>query len=71
MDFIWGGDREEVNQERIFSLKLKEKGTRIEICAVDNYQVYLDGTFNSYGPERTAAGFSRKKIVNIEGGRVN
>ena len=33
----------------------------MEICAVDNYQVWIDGKFVAYGPERTAAGYSRKK----------
>lgn len=59
MDFIWAGDRQEINQQRNFYIALDKKVERLEICAVDNYQVFFDGQFVSYGPERTAAGYSR------------
>ena len=39
----------------------------MEICAVDNYQVWIDGKFVAYGPERTAAGYSRKKVLFLNG----
>jgi hypothetical protein len=60
MDFIWAGDRKAINQQKNFYITLKKRVDRIEICAVDNYQVFVDGKFFAYGPERTAAGYSRK-----------
>jgi len=67
MEFIWGGIREKVNTRLVFSLNLKENCDRVDICAVDGYQVFLDGNFVAYGPERTAEGYSRKKKVDIKG----
>lgn len=67
MDFIWAGDRQAVNQQRNFYIALDKQVDRLEICAVDNYQVFFDGKFVSYGPERTAAGYSRKKVLSCEG----
>ena len=67
MEFIWAGNREEINQQRNFYVNLQGKADRIEICAVDNYQVFFDGQFISYGPERTAAGYSRKKVLYCKG----
>ncbi len=67
MDFIWAGDRQAVNQQKNFYITLKKQVDRIEICAVDNYQVWIDGKFVAYGPERTAAGYSRKKVLFLDG----
>ena len=67
MEFIWAGNREEINQQRNFYVNLQGKADRIEICAVDNYQVFFDGQFISYGPERTAAGYSRKNVLYCKG----
>ena len=46
---------------------MQKKVDRLEICAVDNYQIFFDGQFVSYGPERTAAGYSRKKVLPCAG----
>ena len=67
MDFIWAGDRQAVNQQKNFFIEVKERVDRLEICAVDNYQVFVDGKFIAYGPERTAAGYSRKKVLFLDG----
>ena len=67
MDFIWAGDRQAINQQKNFYITLKKRVDRIEICAVDNYQVWIDGKFVAYGPERTAAGYSRKKVLFLDG----
>ena len=67
MDFIWAGERQAVNQQKNFYIELKKQVDRIEICAVDNYQVWIDGKFVAYGPERTAAGYSRKKVLFLDG----
>ena len=67
MEFVWAGNREEINQQKIFYADLQNKADRIEICAVDSYQVFFDGKFISYGPERTASGYSRKRVLNCKG----
>ena len=50
MDFIWAGDRQAINQQKNFYIALKKQVDRMEICAVDNYQVWIDGKFVAYGP---------------------
>lgn len=65
MQFVWAKDGEEQNTRLIFKLILKEHCDTLVVCAADFYQVYLDGNFVSYGPERAAAGFSKKREINI------
>lgn len=65
MLFVWAGDREEVNQQRNFKIQLEREACTLVVCAVDNYQIFCDGKFVCYGPERTAGGYSRKKIVKL------
>ena len=67
MNFIWAGDRQAVNQQKNFYLTVDKTVDRLEICAVDNYQIFFDGKFVAYGPERTAAGYSRKKVIACGG----
>lgn len=66
MNFVWAGNREEVNSEVKFSLNLKENCDTIKICAADFFRVVGDGEFLSYGPDRTAAGFTRPKIISLK-----
>lgn len=63
MQFVWAGDRTERYSRRTFTINLAKKCDKIIICAVDFYRVYLDGKFTCYGPERTAAGYSRKREI--------
>jgi len=65
MDFIWGGDIKEYNQTLVFSLKLTQKCDKLIVCAVDYYSVFGDGKLLSYGPSRAAAGYVRKREVDI------
>ncbi len=67
MDFVWVKNRLEKNQSLVFSLDVKAPCDRLEICAVDAYVVYIDGEFCSYGPNFTASGYSRKKIISLHG----
>lgn len=53
-------DKRLINKKN-FYIALKKQVDRMEICAVDDYQVWIDGKFVAYGPERMAAGYSRKK----------
>ena len=63
MKFVWAGDREKINSRVVFSLKLNQPCDRMILCAADFYQIYIDDIFHSYGPERTAAGYSRKREI--------
>jgi len=67
MQFIWAGDRKEQYSRRTFSIKLAKECDKLMLCAVDFYRVYLDGKFSCYGPERTAAGYSRRREISISG----
>ena len=66
MKFVWAGDRSERYSLRIFSIKLNNPCDKMVICAVDFYRVFLDGKFTSYGPERTAEGYSRKREIDVK-----
>ncbi len=69
MEFVWGGDREQKYSLRRFYLKLERSCEKLTLCAVDFYRVFLDGRFVSYGPERTATGYSRKRSVCLDGAK--
>ena len=66
MKFIWAGDREERNQERIFCLKAKITNGILRLCAVDFFRVFINGELCSYGPDRTAAGYSRVREISLK-----
>ena len=42
------------------------KGAQIRICAADFYQLYVNGTFVSFGPARTAKGYARRDVISLE-----
>ncbi len=69
MQFIWSGNREEVNSQNIYALKTDGKGELLTVCAADFYQVFLDGKFVCYGPKRTAAGFTRPTTLPLCGAK--
>ena len=56
MQFIWAGNREDVNQNVVFALKKEIANGELILFAADFYQVFVNGEFVCYGPERTAAG---------------
>ncbi len=65
MEFVFPKTNE-TNAEFIFSIDIETPSDTLELCAVDTYTIYADGEFLAFGPERTAAGYSRKKTVNIK-----
>ena len=67
MKFVWAGDRSERYSLRVFSIKLNTLCDKMVLYAVDFYRVFLDGKFVSYGPERTAEGYARKREIEIKG----
>lgn len=58
MKFIWAKDQLNKNTLLSFYLKLDKKCDKLNLCAVDFYQVYIDGNLISYGPSRAASGYS-------------
>lgn len=69
MNFVWIKDRKIRNCNLTFSLDIIKECDTLTLCAVDFYQVYIDGKFNCYGPERTASGYSRKRVIDIKGAK--
>ena len=67
MEFVWGNLPNQQNQRLEFNLYLKEDCDTLVVCAVDFYQVYLDGKFNCYGPARTASGYVRPRTISVRG----
>ena len=69
MKFIWCDDRCAKNAEVIFSIRLDTPCDRAVICAADSYRVFADGALISYGPERCAAGYAKRRVIDIAGAR--
>ncbi len=69
MKFVWAGEREKQNNRLSFELKLEKDVDTLVLYGADFYRVYLDGKFVSYGPERTAAGYARKRVLDIKGAK--
>lgn len=65
MKFIWAGNREEVNQNLVFSLTKEIENGELILFAVDFYQVFINNEFICYGPERTAAGYARIRKLQV------
>lgn len=69
MEFIWAGDREQKNLRLTFELSGIENCDTLIVNAVDFYRIFVDGVFVEYGPDRTAAGYSRQKTVKLNGAK--
>lgn len=69
MDFIWAGDREQYNSERVFCLQNLKQADKLVLCAVDFYRVFLDGKMVCFGPERTASGYAKTRDVDVRGAK--
>ena len=67
INFIWGGDRAKRNTRLKFYIELEKKCDTLELCGADFFQVYANGKFLCYGPERTAAGYARKAKISVKG----
>lgn len=66
MVFIWAGERTENNQNVCFVLKKEiARGTLI-LYAVDFYQVFVNGEFCSYGPDRAPAAYARERKIELK-----
>lgn len=69
MNFVWAGNREKKNTELIFSIQNNSNADMLTVCAVDFFRIYLDGEFVSFGPERTASGYSVKREISVLGAK--
>ena len=67
MKFIWAeGKGNQKNVTLAFCYKQAKKGDILRLAAGDFYRVFLNGQFLSFGPSRTAAGYSRLREIPIE-----
>lgn len=67
MRFVFTKEENIKNAEYVFSLDINIPCDTIELSAADTYTVYADGEFIAYGPDRTAAGYSRVRVIDIKG----
>lgn len=65
MKFIWAKNKNKYGYKTIFRYVLKEPADKLVLCAGPYYIVNFDNQLVSYGPERTASGYSRKRIIPI------
>lgn len=42
------------------------KGTTVRLCAADFYHIYVNGEFVAYGPARTAKGYGRVDVFDLD-----
>lgn len=69
MRFVWGGDRSAKNAELLFVIDHCLGADTLEIYAADCYTVTVDGKIRSFGPQRCAAGYARKRSVDVTGSK--
>ena len=68
MKFVWGGDRAAINSELLFVFDAPKEADRLELYGADIYTVTAGKKIISFGPERCAAGYARRRSVKISGG---
>lgn len=69
MKFIWAKNGYTKNTRLTFKLELSQPADKLTVCAADFFRVFIDGKFVSYGPERSAAGYTRKRDIPINGAK--
>ena len=65
MKHVWVNLKHETNNKVIFKYKLNQNANRMVLSASAFYTVYFDDNLVSYGPERTADGYSRIREIPI------
>ena len=67
MKFIWGkGCRSDMNHTLAFCISGNFSGdASLNIYASNSYRIFVNGELKNYGPERTAAGYSRLRELNV------
>ncbi len=66
MNYIWAKNKK-INDCLVFELNLEKECDTLLVCAVDSYQVFLDGKFIFYGPNRAPSGFIRPAKLGVIG----
>lgn len=56
----------EKNSRLAFRIKCKS-ADKIELIALDFYNIYVDGKFLGYGPARTSYGYARRDVYDLTG----
>lgn len=67
MRFLWGKTVSERNNLLVFSIDLIKPCDTLKLCAVDFFRVFADGKLLSFGPNRTAAGYARTRVLSVSG----
>ena len=68
MKHIWAKTAHRLNNKVIFRCNLDGNEDKILLSANSSFNVFFDDKFVSYGPERTAAGYSRIREISIPKG---
>ena len=71
MQFIWAKNKNKYGYKTIFRYVLNDKADKLILCAGPYYTVFFDNQLVSYGPERTASGYTRKREIIIPYGIKN
>ncbi|MBQ8374356.1 MAG: hypothetical protein IJX98_02135 [Clostridia bacterium] len=65
MKTVWAKNLlKEYNARLAFQLKC-ERADRLEVIALDFYQVFVNGEFLGFGPAKTAYGYARKDVYDL------
>lgn len=67
MKFVWAGKRRLKNTKLVFLLDVKKDCNLLRVCAADFFRIFGDDKFLAFGPDRTAAGYSVVKELQIQG----
>jgi len=65
MNYVWAKTLT-TNQVLDFCIDIDKPCDVLKISAVDFYQVFVDGKFLSFGPNRAPSGFSRISVLSIK-----
>lgn len=68
MKHLWIKDKSDGPLEVRFHVALPPSATSLRLSAAPFYQIFLDGRFCSWGPERTAAHYSRVRTMALPKG---
>ena len=60
------GRNNDYNVLATFTAKGDLRGSSVRLCAADFYHVYVNGEFVAYGPARTAKGYGRVDIFDLD-----
>lgn len=65
LQFIWAGEREVCNRNVRFCFDGEITRGKLILCAADYYQVFVNGAFCGYGPNRAPEGYARLREIAL------